>query len=169
MNSKSVTRDIRVLNASRVTAFAIMLIVTSIALQVKREQPAAALECSIAMAYLLEPGDPQLDNRSVTSTGTVTQFPKWYCLVDSVWLRGQTKVCGFWGCNWHTKASVGDNGRTSPWSARVSQDCRTGTHRYRTETGIGYRVLTGFLGVIPTHSYLEDRGYSVVKPEFSCD
>ena len=81
----------------------------------------------------------------VTSQGSVTQSPDWYCLVESVWLRGQTKVCGFWGCNWHTKAGSGSDGQESYWSDSVSQDCRSGPHRYRTETGIGYRVLSGLI------------------------
>ena len=75
-----------------------------------------ALACSPAASYVVKANTPSLEGSSVKNTGSVTQTPNWYCLVDQLWLRGQTKVCGFWGCNWHTKASTTHNGRTSNWS-----------------------------------------------------
>ena len=169
MNCVSIVSYVRESRSMRIVVLAAVLIISSIALQAADQRPAAAYACNWSMTYYLQPGNPELDGSSVTSQGSVTQSPDWYCLVESVWLRGQTKVCGFWGCNWHTKAGSGSDGQESYWSDSVSQDCRSGTHRYRTETGIGYRVLSGLIGVFPTNSYEEAREYSPVKPEFSCN
>ncbi len=128
----------------------------------------AVVACSPAASYAIKADTPSLKSSSVKSTGSVTQTPNSYCLVDQLWLRGQTKVCGFWGCNWHTKASTSSNGRISDWSASVTQDCRGGTHRYRTQTGMSYRTISGHIGIIPTYSYHTKTHESTIKPEFTC-
>lgn len=129
---------------------------------------AVAVACSPAATYVIKANTPRLEGSSVKSTGSVTQTPNWYCLVDQVWLRGQTKVCGFWGCNWHTKASAAHNGRTSSWSNSVTQSCRGGTHRYRTQTGMSFRTISGHAGILPTYAYHLKIVESAVQPEFTC-
>lgn len=129
---------------------------------------AVAVACSPAATYVIKANTPTLESSSVESTGSVTQTPNWYCLVDQVWLRGQTKVCGFWGCNWHTKANAAHNGRTSSWSNSVTQSCRGGTHRYRTQTGMSFRTISGHIGVIPTYAYHLKTVESAVQPELTC-
>lgn len=53
----------------------------------------------------------------------------------SIVVKGQTKVCGFWGCNYQTKASKTKNIDfccRSTGEVYVSQPCRSGRNRYRT-------------------------------------
>lgn len=155
-------------NAVKLSICAALIVLTSVAVQAADERPISALECQLSATFYVEAYGPQLSGTSVNGTGRIRQIPNWYCLVDSTWVRGQTKVCGVWGCNWHTKAFTSDRGHTSDWSGSVSQDCRAGRHRYRNRAGIEYRIVSisrpGFPAFTPkTMSHTSDD-----ELEFSC-
>jgi hypothetical protein len=64
---------------------------------------------------------------------------------DYLRVKGQRKVCGFWGCNYETKADSGwvGVGTNSYVERMMSQDCIQGTHRYRTAADYQYYVFNG--------------------------
>lgn len=64
-----------------------------------------------------------------------------YCGSIALRVEAQSKVCGFWGCSYHSRGDWGyssDGRTTSPWRRYAYQDCREGTHRYRTKTFFQY-------------------------------
>lgn len=155
-------------NAVKLGVCAALVVITSVAVQTADEQPVSALGCQLSITRIVTADDPHLAGSSVNSSGRVVQLPSWYCFVQYVWVRGQTKVCGFWGCNWHTKRYLGDDGRTSDWSGSVSQDCRTGLHRYRTLAGIDFRTVSIGRAGISVSSYHSKPTPSAGEPQFLC-
>ncbi len=135
---------------------------------VNNRRATVAAACSLAATFYVKSRTPVLEGSSVKTPGSVTQVPNWYCLVEQIWVTGQTKVCGFWGCDWHTKATNSHSGRTASWSATATQNCRSGTHRYRTRSGISYRHVSGLVGIIPTNTIEHKWVESTVQPEFTC-
>lgn len=50
-------------------------------------------------------------------------------------VEAKTKVCGAWGCSWHVRGDEsGDPRPYNRYDLPAYQDCRTGTHRYKTRT-----------------------------------
>jgi len=80
---------------------------------------------------------PYRSGSSVVSGGHLTM--SYAHAGAAIKVKAQTKVCGFFGCNWHTKAS---RSKTIDFCCRstghvyVSQSCRGGTNRYRTEVEV---------------------------------
>ena len=76
---------------------------------------------------------PTFASGQYRSNGWLTQSPDVYCFGIEWKIFAQTKVCGFWGCNWHTK---GDKKANPLYSTSIYltayQPCRDGTHTYRT-------------------------------------
>jgi len=123
--------------------------------------------CGYVAVAQISPETPtyQSSSNTVTSPGTVNQSPDWHCLVHQVYVRQQSKHCGFWGCNWHTGAASFGNGRTTSWSATPARTCRDGTHRYRTRAGLSWWVWSGPGLQYTLHS---EHGDSAIQPEFTC-
>jgi hypothetical protein len=82
-----------------------------------------------------ELGDPDVDGGVVSATGTVP-FYSWGSCSSQVAFQMQTKVCGYFGCNWVTRNhgtweffwAHDDSGFVSQ---RVAMSCRRGTNSYR--------------------------------------
>ena len=127
--------------------------------------------CTTSLVYYAKALEPRLVGNTVSSTGHITQYPSRYCSTDLVWVAGQTKVCRrLLGCSWNTIKSTASDGRDPHWQATVSQECRSGMHRYRTLAGIDYRFVSGVarrIG-IPTVRSSSDFDISDVEPEFKC-
>ncbi len=111
------------------------------------------------------PHTPYQSGSSVNTKGVFsTNGSDWYCGVDGLTVRGQTKVCGAWGCSWHTKASAFHNGQTTYWSKTVSQPCRSGTNRYKTRVTVAWIYNNWPSGWASASSSAD----SAVQPEFTC-
>lgn len=108
--------------------------------------------------YALYAGDPTLETFGVDAYGEFDASPDAGCGVRMT-VYNETKVCGFWGCNWEDWAQYG------PWQpegtsdyAYVSIDCRSGTNRYRS------LAYANYLG---GPNYYDDSRASG-EPEYSC-
>lgn len=93
--------------------------------------------------FYFHPHAPFKSGTSIGSTGHLAMsYSHGYAQIT---VRAQRKVCGFWGCNYHTKAerSVTMN-FSSAYSGHpyVYQPCIRGTHRYRTHVSITIREVT---------------------------
>ena len=90
------------------------------------------------------------------------------CNAIGFWVYAQTKVCGFWGCNYETKNSSGGTLQSANYSISVNQTCRGGTNRYRTYAKFRYMLLEfdQMLGLILVEQ--SPITHTSSAPEFTC-
>lgn len=91
-----------------------------------------------------------------------------YCGNVAFTVMAETKVCGAWGCNYHTKGQWGRSGSgrgESPWTRTATQACRSGVNRYHTYVvyDSGY---VQFEWQTPTAS--EQSTFTGSAPEYNC-
>lgn len=91
----------------------------------------------VGVFYALNVTNPAGPNsyKGIEGAALLQQSPNYYC-GSSLRIIAQRKVCGFWGCNYHTgagnKADSGNVGATgSTTKLWAEQGCYSGTHRYR--------------------------------------
>lgn len=98
--------------------------------------------CSFSAIWYLYAGDPTNYSAtgSVYDNGEIDQSPTWSCEQNSGTVFAQTKVCGFFGCNYETKASYNSDAKVLRWAHVAYQDCRADTNRYRTITRFDYLI-----------------------------
>jgi hypothetical protein len=70
----------------------------------------------------------------VFGRGFINQVPDLYCGSDYGWTYLQKKVCGFWGCNFHTQTSYQNSVSTAYWFSDMFTGCGSGTNRWRVST-----------------------------------
>ena len=104
----------------------------------------------------------------VYNVGLIEQSPQWYCYQEGGVVLAQTKVCGTFGCNWHTRGDYSEAVQTTYWSRFAQQPCREGTNRYRTITRFNYRIFDVFNGLPALVPGPPISHTSSVQPEFTC-
>ncbi len=73
-----------------------------------------------------------IHGHTVTGAGVLVSSPKVYCGAVEWKVFSMTKVCGFWGCNWHQKGlPSGGRPDSAEYWRWTSQPCRSGTHSYQ--------------------------------------
>ena len=97
---------------------------------------------SLAPAILQEPelGTPYLDGDVVRVDSSVA-FASWGSCSSQVAFQMQTKVCGFWGCNWETRNHgtwefLWKHDDTGQVAQQVTMGCRPGTNSYRVHMAV---------------------------------
>jgi len=95
----------------------------------------------------------------ILSWGGINGYPDIGC--STIYqVNAQTKVCGFWGCSYETRAATGWITATSPYNGPnyVSQPCRAGLNRYQTKS-------EAWLGGAGPNGYT---WYYSSNPEYAC-
>jgi len=86
----------------------------------------------------------RLPDPDVVVNGNTDVASNTSCSVATVQYRLQTKVCGFWGCEWKTKAN--SNTTRLPVNGRVPVElwmgCRPGANSYRLQAAVTHVELT---------------------------
>ncbi len=90
---------------------------------------ACALSASIGSAWT----NPYVvHGHTVTGAGVLVSSPKVFCGAVEWKVFSMTKVCGFWGCNWHQRGQAsGGRPNSAEYWRWTSQECRSGTHSYQ--------------------------------------
>ncbi|MEU8235273.1 hypothetical protein AB0C12_37260 [Actinoplanes sp. NPDC048967] len=71
--------------------------------------------------------------RPVVANGRISVSGLSFCAKGKVQFRLESKVCGFWGCNWHSRAQtpVIDLPENGVVARDLQTPCRAGSHTYR--------------------------------------
>jgi len=131
-----------------------------------------ASACAFGTATYLSAENARLETYGgspwIWTTGSIQQWPDWYCAVDLSFIQSQTKSCGIWGCNWQTRNQVSRSPNLLYWIETPGFQCRSGTNRYRGRVEFNYRQLDyvdWFLVFVPGAPQVHS---SPIEYEFSC-
>ena len=104
----------------------------------------------------------------IWTTGSILQWPDYFCTVDQSTIAAQTRACGFWGCSWETRDSEQRTPRQVYWRETPGFACRSGTHRYQGKVTLNYRVfdvINNIPVLIPGNPVIDD---STIDYEVTC-
>ena len=116
----------------------------------------AAAQCMAGLAAAA----PYRSGNQVVSVGI--GYASGICPAARFDLQAQTKVCGFWGCDWQTRGLVYGNPYAG-YALAATQGCRGGKNRYRTKINFCWMPVSW----PPTYDCSNEFIHGS-QPEFTC-